>query len=319
MKKNLSLLNKLFFTFLILLIACVEQDNISSVNLIVEVDTTITTIGSPIIYSLTINSPINKIVKFPNWSLDEEIEIRTSSFQNRDLIAIAKYEFVFWDTGKIFIPSINIFILNSDSTLDYKIKADSILVEVISIKDRDPSLQLSSNGDIMPLKDPVPVTFPIPWELIIKIFILLTILVSIVLIWNKRLKAEVSYEEKPIYLELPNIVALRKLDELELLSQVDKLEIKELYAQLSLILREYTENSLFIRTLEMTSDEILSYRNEFPYSKKEIKEYIEILSNSDLTKYAKYKAKIEDWNLDLIKTKDLVANTTHYWELSSIL
>ena len=310
-------MKKSLFIATILLAACSQDYTGTSVQMTVELDTTYTTIGSPISYLITVKLPQDKIVKFPEWELEDPLEIRSSEFSTSGLENIGRYEIVFWDTGKVVIPGVAITILNMDSSFAYDMTADTMFMEVVSITEQDPSFK-QSGGGIMPIKDPVPVRIPLPWQTIILSILLLGILIAIGLIWKKRLKADVSYEERPEYLKEPDIIALEKLDNLDQSGLLEKGEIKEFYAQLSLILREYTENSLYIRTLEMTTEEIRENRPAFPYTDDQIASYFKILSGADMAKYAKHIAALDQCSQDMVLSKNIVKETIPYWKFDSI-
>ena len=310
-------MKKSLFIAAILLAACSQDYTGTSVQMTVELDTTYTTIGSPIFYLITVQLPQDKIVKFPEWELEDPLEIRSSEFSTSGLENIGRYEIVFWDTGKVVIPGIAITILNMDSSFAYDVTADTMFMEVVSITEQDPSFK-QSGGGIMPIKDPVPVRIPLPWQTIILSILLLSILIAIGLIWKKRLKADVSYEERPEYLKEPDIIALEKLDNLDQSGLLEKGEIKEFYAQLSLILREYTENSLYIRTLEMTTEEIRQNRPAFPYTDDQIASYFKILSGADMAKYAKHIAALDQCSQDMVLSRNIVKETIPYWKFDSI-
>lgn len=280
----------------------------------VELDTTYTTIGSPVTYSVTVQSSKDKIVQFPEWTLEDPLEVRSYSIHVSDKGQVGEFELVFWDTGKVAIPGATIHVLNADSTLAYEMSADSMFIDVVSITEQDPSFK-QSGGGIMPIKDPVPVRFPLPWKAIFLVLLLVGILVGMAMIWKKRLSVEVSFEEKPDYLEEPDSIALKKLDELDRSELLVNRNIKEFYAQLSLILREYTENSLFIRTLEMTTEEIREHRPVFPYSDEQINAYLNILSGADMAKYAKHIAALDQCSADLSMARSLVQDTVQCWKL----
>ncbi len=297
--------------------ACSQDYAGTSVQMTVELDTTYTTIGSPIVYTVTVQSPQDKIVQIPEWQLEDPLEIRSSEFSSSGVEKIGRFEIVFWDTGKVAIPGVTVSILNKDSTFAYNMTADSVFMDVISINEQNPSFK-QSGGGIMPIKDPVPVRYPLPLQTIILSILLLGILIAIGLIWTKRLKADVSYEERPEYLEEPDIVALKKLDKIDQSGLLDRGDIKEFYAQLSLILREYTENSLYIRTLEMTTEEIRAHRPGFPYTNTQIESYLKILSGADMAKYAKHIASVDQCSQDLSLSRSLVEETIRYWKFDSI-
>jgi len=312
------LLKKLYFITLILLASCIQDQRSGSVEMIVNMDTTYTTIGTPVFYLVNVKSPKDKIIKFSEWTLEEPLEIRSFSTRESETGQVGEFELVFWDTGKVSIPGVTILVLNSDSSFAYQITADSMDLDVVSITEQDPTLRQSSGGGIMPIKDPVPVKFPLPWKTIALFILLIIIFTSMVITWKKRLKSAVLYEDKPEYLQSPDIVALNKLDELEQSSLLDKREIKEFYARLSHILREYTENSLYIRALEMTTSEIQNHLTNFPYNDDQIQDYINILSGADMAKYAKHVAATDQCSLDISKSRLLVQETTQYWKLDSI-
>jgi hypothetical protein len=308
-------LKKSLFIGIILLISCSRDNGSLSVQMIVELDTTYTTIGNPIIYSVKVQSPKDKIIQFPDWILEDPLEVRSSDFAISSPYQIGNYKLVFWDTGRVAIPGLEIQVLNEDSTFAYKMNADTMFMEVVSITEKDPSFK-QSGGGIMPIKDPVPVKYPVPWRTIILSMSLVLLLAGIVWIWTKRLKKEVYFEEKPDYLDQPDAVALRKLDLLDGSGLLAEGDIKEFYSRLSLIIREYAENSLYIRALEMTTEEIRGHRIIFPYTDIQLEEYIQILSSADMVKYAKYRTSIEQCTKDLLQSRTLVQDTVKYWKIS---
>jgi len=307
-------LKKLYFIITITLVACTQDYTGSSAQLTVELDTTYTTIGAPIFYTVSVQSTDDKIIQFPEWQLEDPLEIRSSEISISGIQKIGRFEIVFWDTGKVAIPGVTISVLNMDSTFAYDLTADTMTMEVVSITEKDPSFK-QSGGGIMPIKDPVPVRFPLPWQTMILSILLLIIIIAIGLIWTKRLKADISYEERPEYLEDPDTVAMRKLNKLDQSELLTKGEIKEFYAQLSLILREYTENSLYIRTLEMTTEEIRENRSVFPYTDDQITSYFKILSSSDMAKYAKHVTTVDQCIKDIAISRELVVETVPFWKI----
>ena len=307
-------MKKLYFIITITLVACTQDYTGSSAQLTVELDTTYTTIGAPIFYTVSVQSTDDKIIQFPEWQLEDPLEIRSSEISISGIQNIGRFEIVFWDTGKVAIPGVTISVLNMDSTFAYDLTADTMTMEVVSITEKDPSFK-QSGGGIMPIKDPVPVRFPLPWQTMILSILLLIIIIAIGFIWTKRLKADISYEERPEYLEDPDTVAMRKLNKLDQSELLNKGEIKEFYAQLSLILREYTENSLYIRTLEMTTEEIRENRSVFPYTDDQITSYFKILSSSDMAKYAKHVATVDQCIKDIAISRELVVETVPFWKI----
>lgn len=281
----------------------------------VELDTTYTTIGTPIFYNIKVKSPTNKIIQFSRWDLEDPLELRSFYTQENQNVIFGQYELVFWDTGEVAIPGASISVLNSDSTFDYAMTADTMKIEVVSITQHDPLMGKDSEG-VLPIKNPVPLRFTFPFSTILYSLILLALLIGIVLIWKKRLATQVSFEERPAYLDKPDIVALRKLENINQSGLLGRKEIKEFYAQLSFVLREYTENSLYLRTLEMTTEEIGTQMATLPFSNKEINVFLNILVEADLAKYAKHISSIEKCKIHLNEARVFIENTARHWKMA---
>jgi len=269
------------------LLTCSKEKSINSVEINSIVDTLQTTIGEPIYYTLNVNHSDTIIIQFPDWEFDNFLELRNLSTKNENNKTVARLEIVFWDTGLISIPELNINFLNRDSTLAYSMKSDSLDIEVVSIKDKNPSLADISD-DILPIKEPVPINPRMPLGLIIQVVLLLILLFGIILLWRKRVNTAALIDNHSKRAENPAHIAMKKLDELRKFDLDQENHKKEFYIQLSFILREYLENSFFIRTLEMTTQEIDSNRNIIPFETDLIDKLIKVLSMADLVKYAKY-------------------------------
>ena len=269
------------------MLTCSKEKSINSVEINSIVDTLQTTIGEPIYYTLNVNHSDTIIIQFPDWEFDNFLELRNLSTKNENNKTVARLEIVFWDTGLISIPELNINFLNRDSTLAYSMKSDSLDIEVVSIKDKNPSLTDISD-DILPIKEPVPINLSMPLALIIQVGLLVILLFGIILLWRKRVSAAVPIDNHSKRAENPAHIAMKKLDELRKFDLDQENHKKEFYIQLSFILREYLENSFFIRTLEMTTQEIDSNRNIIPFETDLIDKLIKVLSMADLVKYAKY-------------------------------
>ena len=269
------------------MLTCSKEKSINSVEINSIVDTLQTTIGEPIYYTLNVNHSDTTIIQFPDWEFDNFLELRNLSTKNENNKTVARLEIVFWDTGLISIPELNINFLNRDSTLAYSIKSDSLDIEVVSIKDKNPSLTDISD-DILPIKEPVPINLSMPLALIIQVVLLVILLFGIILLWRKRVNAAVPIDNHSKRAENPAHIAMKKLDKLRKFDLDQENHKKEFYIQLSFILREYLENSFFIRTLEMTTQEIDFNRNIIPFETDLIDKLIKVLSMADLVKYAKY-------------------------------
>ena len=270
-----------------------------------------TTIGEPIKYSLYVNHSDSNLIQFPQWNFDNSIELRSLLTKLKNNSTIAELEIVFWDTGSIAIPELNLNILNKDSLLLYSMASEEIVIDILSIKEKNPDL-IDISNDILPIKEPVPVNLKRSFTRLLQFILLFFILLSIILLWKKRLKTSKIEDLQPFKTENSISIAKKKLEDLKSSDLAKKSHKKDFYIKLSFIIREYIENSFFIRTLEMTTDELEQNRSIFPFDERLIDNLIKILSMSDLVKYAKYDNSRDKCLLELEDAIDFVDKSSRY-------
>ena len=83
---------------------------------------------------------------------------------------------------------------------------------------------------------------------------------------------------------------------------------KEFYTEISHITREYIEYSTYIRTLEMTTEEIIQNRDLFLIDDDSFSKWITILSKADLVKYAKQAIEPSEMDIDKNKAINFINN-----------
>ena len=83
---------------------------------------------------------------------------------------------------------------------------------------------------------------------------------------------------------------------------------KEFYTEISLITKEYIEYSTYIRTLEMTTEEIIQSRDLFQIDDDSFSKWITLLSKADLVKYAKQAIEPSEMDIDKNKAIDFINN-----------
>ena len=265
--------------------ACIDEKQNTSIALSVEIDTLQTTIGYPISYRLNVSHPDTNLIDFPNLRFKDNLQLQSSSFSPNRNNFEANLELVFWDTGYIVIPEIEINILNLDSVKLYSINSDSIIVEVISVKEKNMNLSPGSDG-ILPIKGPVKVQTYEDLYLALKIITLAIIAYGIIALWKKRSKKEFEEVDRSNY-QMPFTIALMKLEKLNQFELSREISKKDFFVKISLILREYIENSFFIRALEMTTKDIGDNHDLFPFDSDLVTELTRILQRADMVKYAR--------------------------------
>tara|TARA_B110000116_G_scaffold188905_1_gene164011 strand:+ start:2073 stop:2393 length:321 start_codon:yes stop_codon:yes gene_type:complete len=83
---------------------------------------------------------------------------------------------------------------------------------------------------------------------------------------------------------------------------------KDFYTEISHITREYIEHSKYIKTLEMTTEEIINNRTLFLFDDNSFSEWTDLLYKADLVKYAKQAIEVSEMESDRYKAIDFIDN-----------
>ena len=268
--------------------------------------------------SLTVDSKLDKETAYIGDIIKWTIEVKNYDerkynfpilFDEDELISVINHQIIFsevhqapigiefeltaWDTGKFMTPSYSIEIMKDD-LVDYNFKLDPIEFEIISI------LNTLEQADFRDIKGPVPVKNIFPFKEIAYCFLLLLLGAVIILIW--RNKVEPKYEKINYdFLESPIDRASRRLMEID-----SSILAKEYYSMLSHVLREYIETKYYIRTLEMTTEEIENAFEIFKFDEQYLIQVINFLKESDKVKYAREIPNPDKMVMDKEKIQDLI-------------
>ena len=177
--------DKIVLIFSVYFLTCNDKSETNSSFVIAELDTAITTIGEPVKYSFLIQKPENKIIKTNKLVSKNSYEIDSLGFENNDNFIKKTFQVTFWDTGQFILPSLEIEVMSDDSIFEYSFTSDSLSVEVISVKSKIPSLDSISNGELLPIRDPVQIEI-FPFFIIVSILILIIISLLIAKVWRSR-------------------------------------------------------------------------------------------------------------------------------------
>ena len=242
-----------------------------------KIDKEIAYIGDIIKWTILVENYEERKFNFPIIpDQDESISIIKHQiiYNNNDPIGI-EFELTAWDTGKFTTPNFSFDIMKNNE-VDYSFQLDPIDFEIVSI------LTTIDQAEFKDIKGPVPVKNIFPFRKILYVFLLLVLMVAIILIWRKRIGPEyekINYD----FLENPYERASRRIKELD-----SSVLTKEYYSTLSHVLREYIETKYFIRTLEMTTEEIENAIEIFQFEEEKFFKIINFLKKSDQVKYARH-------------------------------
>jgi len=298
-------MKRLILILIIFLLGCESENDTTVLNIQTDIDTTVARIGDLLNLSILTQNLGERIALFPDIEETESMEIRDKVIlSKRNKPYQANFKIAFWDTGSFIIPGYRVQILKSDSTEDLIIESDSIKIEIISM------LEGSEDTNLRPIKDPVPIIQPIDWiRWFLAILLFLLILMFIGLL-RKRIKKKPLKKIEVSKYQSAQEIALARIDNLKKLINT---EDKTFYLHASFILREFIENQYYIRALEMTTSEIKNIDSDI-IRKSIFNGIINLLSRSDLAKFAKYKLSINDresdynWILKFITSYDDITN-----------
>ena len=306
---------KLFYIGLILFLnTCGKDDSLNgSFQLFVSTDTSSAAIGDLIKFRIQTKFLRDNYLVVPQTQFSEPLEVRQLEplYNENGKITGIDYILSVWDTGAVVIPAIAVNVFKPDSTLDFVVNTDSLEINVVSM------VAKTGSQSMRPIKGPVPVSRRWPMTTIILVLLLAGILYGLYVIYGKRMPTE-HIEVETVQSSKPaDEMALEKLNHLKGSKYLQRGEIKEFYVQLSYILREYVENSVYIKTLEMTTEEIKQYRSAIPFDRDQLGIWMDILHRADLSKYAKSDPEKLICHEDLAAGKTFVKNTVPSWKIQN--
>ena len=304
MNKRVFLLGSvIIFGWLVFYGCTATPEKSNSVSIEASLDRNQVTIGDVIHLTVEIRAISNQRLVFSELNVENPIEIREKSiFKEENKI---QFQIVIWDTGSFTIPGYSVGISHVlDSTLDFWLETNPLEITVIS------TLAGDVQPTIKPMKEPVPIVYPTPWAKITQwSFLIFTILIFL-FAWSKRQ----TYDSfVPAHYENVQSSFSRAVERLEKLGS--ELNDKTFYVNLSHILREFVEHSVFVKSLEMTTEEIISNKHIIPIENFLFEQWLSLLSRADQIKYAReitsQNQRIEDINW----SKEFLKWARTHWEL----
>ncbi|WP_299117369.1 hypothetical protein [uncultured Winogradskyella sp.] len=251
-----------------------------------EVDTTKIRIGEQINYKIKVEVDSSALVVFPEGQTFtpleavEALDIDTTKKDTKFLLSRV-YKLTQFDSGSYTIPRQKIII---DEKLFFtdSLRIDVNTIEVDTTKqklyDIKPIIEVEKSGSNW-------------WKWLLGTLVAIA-LVAFLLWWfiwrQKPLTEEEEIALLPPYDRAK--LALQKLDESQYLIRS---EVKEYYSELTLVIRKYLDEKVYDRSLESTTDELISRLqllkegNQFDFSKETLNNLETILKRADLVKFAK--------------------------------
>jgi hypothetical protein len=281
----------------------VPPEKTNSLSIDASLDTTQAAIGDIVHLHIEVNGVSNQQLEFSELEVKTPIEIREKSiFQEENKI---QFQIVFWDTGTFEIPEYSVGIRHlQDSTLNYSLKTESLEITILS------TLTEGSQSELKPIKGPVPILYPTPWAKIVQWSFLAVAIIILLIVWSKRNISHSFFPAQYNNIRTPFNQAVERLENLD-----NSMDDNTFYVNLSHILREFVENSVFIKSLEMTTEEIQSNKNIIPLEDTLFEQWISLLSRADQIKFARRISSQSQRNKDIKWSKDFLKWTRSNWKL----
>lgn len=259
------------------------------VHVTAKMDSTEIWIGQQTKLNFEVVQSKNKTVKFPlfsdtivgNLEIVERNKFDTIHISNENLQITSSYTVTSFEDSLLYIPPFP-FVVGKDT-----IWSNSLALRVIQPFEIDTAS--NSITDIKPVVQP-----PFDWKRfftqVFLVLIIVALLIILFILLKKYLRKKPKGEEKiPVVTISPHEEALQKLDKLKEAKLWQQNRVKEYHTELTDIIRIYIDKMFNIRSLEMTSDEILNH-TEFLKADKSgaYKNLRQILTLADLVKFAKW-------------------------------
>ena len=159
--------------------------------------------------------------------------------------------------------------------------------------------------DIHDIKPLVHIGGDIPWGVILVIAAIIIILLAAFLYWRHLRK---SIEVKDVIVELPpEVNAHRALDQMTDVNQIDG---KAFYYNLSAILRQYIFERFRLNAPEMTTEELLPQLGPLDLDSELYDGVLRLCQGADPIKFAGQRPQIRQMELDLMFVRKFVDGTT---------
>lgn len=294
-------MKKLFFIFILISSISFSQTAILDTNTIL--------IGDQIELNISVELNLNEEYNWPEFtdSVYKKVEIISQSDLKEDTTENSKIIsqqilLTCFDSGSYYLPPI---VFNKNK------KTEGLLLNVNTIAINDSSAIMDITDTKIGTKDDYTAeeieekerNF---WKRIAWIIGILMLLFLIYYLIKKYKKGESVITKRKIIVP-PHITSLNKLQNLQKKKLWQKGELKEYYSELSLILREYTENRFNFQALELPTSDITKNLKQIDSNILSKLEFV--LLKADNIKYAKGLSLEEENKESMKKSKEFIQLT----------
>jgi hypothetical protein len=279
---------KKYFLLLFVVFSCYSVQA-QKVTVKARIDSTVMWIGNQTIMAFEVSQLPNQKVQMPLFSdsivtglqMVEPPKNDTLKSINGHIVVSQKYLVTAFKDSLIYIPPFP-FISNGDT-----VWSNSLSLKVVQPFKID-----TASHKIADIKPVMNAKFD--WVGFFKIILLILLIIALLIIGYILIRK--YWLNKPIFessaakeLLPPHVIALSELDKIKQEKPWQQGRIKEYHTRLTDVIRAYIEREFLIKSMEMTSEEILDHLSKLrSENKSAFMELKQILQLADLVKFAKW-------------------------------
>ncbi len=286
------------------------QERVDGFAIEASVDRDRITVGDPFLYRITVKSPRDSAIEWPEsgsapegfdlLSFEHEGPLSGPGGVNVDSL---RYELTLYRTGEHAIPPFALTCVLLDGT-ELSAESDAIPVTVLSVID-------DAAEDIRDLKEPVDLPGEVPWYFWVIGGLALFAVAAAIYLYIRRRRNRVDLDGAPPAAErLPEEIALDELGQLSRAGWLDQGLVKAHYSALSEILRRYLAGRYGIAAMEYTTSELMAALNECNLGHEESRAVRILFEECDMVKFAKFTPESHRQSLSLPESREIVALTS---------
>ena len=287
----------------------VPQEGDQGFSIEASVDRDRITVGDPFLYQITVKSPGNSAIEWPESGTPPE-GFDLLSFEHAGPLTgpgganidFLRFELTLYRTGEHSIPPFTLWCVLSDGT-EISAESEAVPISVVSVIDDDAT-------DIRDLKSPVDIPGGAPWYVwLIAGLVLLAVAAAVFLYIRRRRSREDPQGAVPAIERRPEEVALEELELLALKEWPAQGRVKAHYSALSEILRRYLSARYGIAAMEYTTSELLAALNALQVGHEESRVVRELFEECDMVKFARFTPQTHRQSLSVPEGREIVELT----------
>ena len=283
-----------------------------------RLDSTVLWIGNQANLSFEVSQPPKQKVVMPIFSdsiiggLEMVAPVKTDTVLSPDgqVLVTQRYVVTAFEDSLLYIPPFP-FVLNGDT-----VWSKSLSLKVIQPFKVDTAA--NTIADIKPVFEP-----KFDWWGLIKIILIVLLVIALLVFLYFKLKKYFDGKQglidaKPKVMIPPHVLAISKLDKIKTEKPWQQGRFKEYHTEITDVLREYIEGTYNVRSLEMTSEEILDELYGLKLEQRAAYDGLsQILKLADLVKFAKWTATPDEHEMSLMNSY-LFVNQTKVEEIKTL-